>query len=113
MLTNKINNDEKKLVKINFYLNCKNYITKFKLVMTKKLPIIYHFSRNSLFVISLLIILSSCKSLITKPEIIPKKESQEEYLEKIYSTGKPQKLREIFNHYSKFDFLKKYKNYWI
>ena len=75
--------------------------------MTKKLPIIYHFLRNSLFVISFLIILSSCKSLITKPEIIPKKESQEEYLEKIYSTGKPQKLREIFNHYSNdLDFSK-------
>lgn len=47
--------------------------------------------------------LSSCQSIKTKPEIIPitpKKESQQEYLEKIYSTGAPQKLRETFNHYS-------------
>jgi hypothetical protein len=59
----------------------------------------------------ILIFLSSCQSLTTKLGIIPKKESQEEYLEKIYSSGEPQKLREIFNHYTnELDFSKEEDN---
>ena len=59
----------------------------------------------------ILIFLSSCQSLTTKLGIIPKKESQEEYLEKIYSSGAPQKLREIFNHYTnELDFSKEEDN---